>query len=403
MFWRPRLKRSLHVGIDLGYARSSCWMGTPLADPEESWSIVSCQRQASAGMLAGGIGDASEFNAGLMKLLTKCELVSGIQVHQVTLTLSDHFFQFSHHHATITVRHPVVSSQEIHALTQHIKQQRPDQCIQLIAVNFKLDNQDNLTDPRGLVGQELTGHFHGVWMEPGLYASLTSCLRQSGITARALLCGSYAHSLACTTTDDKQQGIILIDWGHGGTRVSVFVHGAFVAQHSIGTGGVHLTQRLAQHFGLSLSGAERIKILYGAALLSQKDHHDAIDLGERQGWYPDSTVPRATIIRVLQSSLEDIVSQIKNFLQTCPFGHNVSRVILSGGGSQLSGLRELCQRMLGRSVRSASPDWPPHVAIKNLDECGTYGAMIHQPSRLEAASESRLQNLQLFSWLRKKM
>jgi cell division protein FtsA len=67
-------------------------------------------------------------------------------------------------------------------------------------------------------------------------------------------------------------------------------------------------------------------------------------------------VPRSMVVNIIRPRLEETFEMVKERLDGSGLGRVAgSRVVLTGGASQLSGAREMATRILGRTVRSGKP------------------------------------------------
>ena len=131
-----------------------------------------------------------------------------------------------------------------------------------------------------------------------------------------------------------------------------------VHSDSIPIGGWHVTSDIARGLTTSMRDAERLKTLFGSVLPGESDSQDMIDvppLGERDASRPNH-MPREALAEVVRPRLEETFELIRDRLAEVGFGDSRSmRVVLTGGASQLNGLRELASSKLGREVRLGGP------------------------------------------------
>ena len=115
---------------------------------------------------------------------------------------------------------------------------------------------------------------------------------------------------------------------------------------------------LARGLNARISDAERIKTFYGSVLAGGSDERDmitvpAVNDDDRE---PPQFVSRASLVRIIKPRVEEILEMVRDRLAASPFASEPSaRVILTGGGSQLTGLPELAARILNRPVRIGRP------------------------------------------------
>jgi cell division protein FtsA len=178
------------------------------------------------------------------------------------------------------------------------------------------------------------------------------------VMVEAMVAGPYAASLATLADDESDLGAAVIDMGAGTTTVAVFADGRFVHADGFGVGGRHVTLDLARGLGTSVHDSERIKTLYGSVLTGGVDERNMITVptvGSEDREAP-RYVSRAELTRIIKPRAEEILEMVRDRLARSPFAAEPQgRVVLTGGGCQLTGICELAARVLGRPVRIGRP------------------------------------------------
>jgi cell division protein FtsA len=150
----------------------------------------------------------------------------------------------------------------------------------------------------------------------------------------------------------------VIDIGAGTTTIAVFAGGRFVHADGFALGGRHVTMDLARGLNARVADAERIKTLYGSVLAGASDERDMIavpPVDDDESEAPHF-VSRAKVARIVKPRIEEILEMVRDRLATSPFRAEArGRVVLTGGGSQLTGLPDLAAQVLGRQVRVGRP------------------------------------------------
>ncbi|GIR54574.1 MAG: hypothetical protein CM15mP62_20450 [Rhodospirillaceae bacterium] len=123
-------------------------------------------------------------------------------------------------------------------------------------------------------------------------------------------------------------------------------------------GGKHITNDIARGLSTSIVNAERIKTLHGNAFLSPFEDRDTIEIpqiGEENG-SPPNLVAKSKVIQIIQPRVEETLELVRESISNSGFegiaGH---RIVLTGGASQLPGMREIVQENLKSKCGSASP------------------------------------------------
>ena len=214
-------------------------------------------------------------------------------------------------------------------------------------------------------GDKLLVRMHVVSGARSTVQNLTNCVNRCHLDTDALVLSPYASGLASLVEDELDLGAICIDMGAGITSIGVFQNNAMVHSDAVPIGGWHVTSDIARGLDTSMRDAERLKTLFGSAIGNETDNKDMIDvppLGERDGAGPNH-IPREILIGVVRPRMEEIFELVRDRMEQAGFSNSgTMRVVLTGGASQLSGLRDLANQILGKHVRLGSPPAIPGLA-----------------------------------------
>jgi cell division protein FtsA len=128
-------------------------------------------------------------------------------------------------------------------------------------------------------------------------------------------------------------------------------------------GGQHITSDIAKGLSTSMAHAERTKNLHGSVLTAPKDEQAMLDIpqfGEEDDMGDVYKIPKSGLVGIIRPRAEEIIDLVRDRLQrsgVAPLAGN--NVVLTGGGSQLLGLREHASRMLGKQIRIGKPLFVP--------------------------------------------
>ncbi len=209
-----------------------------------------------------------------------------------------------------------------------------------------------------MFGERLGVDMHVVTAAAGAVRNLTSCVARCHLDIRALVVSPYAAGLAALVDDERDLGVTVIDMGGGTTTVAVFFDGNVVFTDSVPIGGGHVTNDIARGLSTPLVHAERMKTLYGNCIPSPADERDVINVpkvGEDDGGQVEA-VPKSILVGVIQPRLEETFELVRARLESSGFDKIAGRrVVLTGGASQLSGVRELAGLVLDKQIRMGRP------------------------------------------------
>ena len=158
--------------------------------------------------------------------------------------------------------------------------------------------------------------------------------------------------------DEMTLGVTLVDMGGATTGFAIFHDGHLVTADIMPIGGMHITNDIARGLSTTIAHAERMKTLWGSALASQVDEREMIAvplLGER-GVDTVQKVPKSMLTGIIRPRLEEIFELLRDKLEASGVAHLAGRrSVLTGGASQLNGMRDIAAQWLDRQVRMGCP------------------------------------------------
>jgi cell division protein FtsA len=225
-------------------------------------------------------------------------------------------------------------------------------------IGYALDGVHGVGEPRGMLAREFGVDMHMVTADVAAARNLMLVVERCHLEVETMVAAPYVAGLSAIADDEADIGAALIDMGAGTTTMAVFSSGRFTYADGFALGGNHVTMDLARGLNARISDAERIKTFYGSVLAGGSDERDMISVpsvsdDDRE---PPQFVSRASLVRIIKPRVEEILEMVRDRLAASPFASEPrARAILTGGGSQLTGLPELAARILNRPVRIGRP------------------------------------------------
>ena len=150
-------------------------------------------------------------------------------------------------------------------------------------------------------------------------------------------------------------GVCLLDIGGGTSDLAVFVNGAVYYSAVIPVGGNHVTNDVAYGLTVDHIEAERLKTESGSALAKLVPEEDVIQVRQigREG---SRYLRRRALVRIIEPRMQELFELVQNELRKSDCLSRIpAGIVLSGGGSQLTGCIEVAQELLGLPVRIGRP------------------------------------------------
>jgi cell division protein FtsA len=355
--------RKLVTALDVGSSKVSALIAEPGEDGE--LRILGTGQRESRGVKRGFIADMERTEATIREAVEQAERIAATNIENV-------FVGFSAGGLISTV-----ASVEVQIGGRRIQKEDIDELLGVgrdsidaegrmilhaMPALYTLDGLEGVKKPLGLHADKLAVDIHVIAAEPSPVRNLDLCVRSAHLGVEAIVASPVAAGKACLSEEERELGVALVELGAGVTNVSVFAGGMLVGLKSLAIGGIDITDDIASAFGTRRVEAERMKCFYGSATTSPRDNHDMIELapiaGSEEGTEA-ARITRAQLIAVIRQRLELLTGEIAAALKELGFGGPFGRqVVLTGGGSELKGIADYAQGVLGRAVRIGRPGLP---------------------------------------------
>ncbi len=357
---RPRAIRSGPFGVlDIGSTKIACLIGR--AESDGRLRALGFGWQKGRGVKSGGIVDLEDAEKAIRAAVGAAEDMADTRLKSVIVNLSCGQPESRLFNVQWPVDGRAVTADDIRRVVRearHRASAEGRETIHSLPLNFSTDTTLGVTDPRGLFCDTLTAQLHVIDAGNTALRTLAACLSRCELDISALVSAPLASGLATLVGDERELGATVIEMGGGTTSMAVFAEGQLLHTAQIPLGGMHVTNDIARMLSTSVAHAERLKALYGNVQGSPDDERELLpvpQVGEDENQI--AKIPRSLLISVIRPRMEEIFELVKDRLETAGLaGAGGNRVVLTGGASQLGGVREMAAQMLDRNVRLGKPN-----------------------------------------------
>ena len=367
-------KSSNFIALDLGSSKIACVAA--YIDKRDSAKIIGQNLHYSKGIKSGTILDLRDAADSIIGAIYALEKNSGKSIKQITVSLTGYGTKSYYIGSKIRLSNQPISHQDVQRLIKKILLEfkfKDQEIIHYFPIEFSLDNNNAIEDPEGMFGKELGCELHVIAANSNMLMNITNCFAKCHIEINNIILAIYASGRACLTEDEKNLGSIIIDMGARTTSFGVFVSGRLIYTSYINIGSFHITSDIAKVFSISIDVAEKLKILYGNAMPSYLDKDNVISLEDYDIDTSYNVVPTITskyLAEVINPRVEEIFLMVQADYDKVIDNNAIAyRVVITGGGAMLRGVRELASKVFEKQVRIGKPeilagfseDYNPHV------------------------------------------
>jgi cell division protein FtsA len=227
--------------------------------------------------------------------------------------------------------------------------------LHVLPQEFRVDQQDGIRDPIGMVGLKLEVNVHIVTASAAATQNIVTAVNRAGVIVTDTALEPLAAAEAILTPDERELGCCVLDIGGGTTEAAVFAGGVIRHSAAVPVGGDHFTNDLAVGLRTPIPEAERIKRSFGCvwrALLGEERGIEIASVGDR----PPRTVCPRMLHEILEPRAQELLMLVRDELQHAGLDALIpAGLVLAGGGARLSGLVELAESIFGLPARVAAP------------------------------------------------
>ncbi len=357
------------AALDVGSTKVCCLIGEVKADLRRSAdngaaqqiNVLGVGHHAARGLKAGAVVDLQEAEKTIRLSVDAAERMAGVTIDQVYVNVSGGRPQCQTFRAATPVHSGAISAHDMHRVVEMAMQTIETGkrlVLHVTPLRYKLDDARGVRAPEGMFADRIGVEVNVVTVEPGAMRNLGRVVENCYLNVAGFVMAPYAAGRSVLVEDEIELGVILIDLGGATTSISVFAEGKLVFADVIAIGGLHITSDIAHGLSTTIAQAERLKTLSGNALASLYDDRELVtvaQLGER-GADAVHKVPRSMLTGIIRPRVDEIFELVKERLDRCPATRKAGRrVVLAGGGNQLTGIRQVASQMLDRNVRLGSP------------------------------------------------
>ena len=387
------------VGIDIGTTTVRCVVahidgttGVP--------TIVGVGVAPNSGMRKGTVVNLAGPAKAIDDALGEAERMSGYQVDAATISINGSHILSTHADGMIAVgsaNHEITEDDilRIEEVATLGKIPANREILQVVPHAYKLDGQDNIKNPIGMVGTRLEIDTHVVSVLAPHLANLQKAAESAKVVPNSIIVAGVASARAVLNEQQIENGVVLIDIGGATTNIAIYEEGDLQYAAVIPIGGVNITNDLAIGLKTDPEIAEKIKIEHGSALL--RDESSGVSIKSDGEIYNFST---AEIDEIVEARLEELFEAINRELKRAGrAGRLPSGAVLTGGTAKLKGIAEYAKESLNLAARVGIASGYGGVAddIDKPQFATAIGLMLIDADTLAGTKQTKTKNKSTFS------
>ena len=234
----------------------------------------------------------------------------------------------------------------------------PDDREEIIAIEplrYNVDDKE-VGVPVGAYGHVLAATYNFILCDRTMRERLRQCLLRQNIKVKEFVPNALISHLSVATSEDMEDGAVVIDLGGGLTDVTVLLGGKvrYIASIPIGVNAINDDIRA---YGITANYIENLKVKYGAAIAEEAVDDKIVFSTARHG--TPKNILRRNLAAIIEARLSEIAEWVRNEIKDARCGSRFNPIVLlTGGGAATPNVEKLFARELGYDdVRSVFPEY----------------------------------------------
>ncbi|MBK7981488.1 MAG: cell division protein FtsA [Ignavibacteriae bacterium] len=351
------MKKNIIAGLDLGTTK----VGAVIAEQQENKiDILGFGVAPSDGLNRGLVANIAKTAEAIKQAMTIASNRADIDVRSLNVGVAGEHITSLRHRNYVTINNPdkEITQADIDRLKADVKTIRipaDRQILHIIPEEFYIDHQGGIENPIGMCGSRLEALNHVVLASIPAMQNIKKSVERAGYTVQDYILQPIASSVSVLEENEKDLGVALIDIGGGTTDIAVFHEKSIKFTKVIGVAGNQVTNDIRESLGIVTEEAEKLKKEHGYALEEAIIKDEDIYI-KGVGARGNIKIPISLLTQIIHVRMKELFTLIDNELRQAGFKNKIKAgIVLTGGGSLLSGVTELAESVFGLPTRIGVP------------------------------------------------
>ena len=219
------MESEIIVGLDIGTTKIACIVGR--RNEFGKIEILGNGKTESIGVKRGVVANIENTVKSIRTAVDMAETKSGVDIKYVNVGIAGQHIKSHQHRGTIIREDPdkEISFAEVEQLTQKMYKlgMAPgEEIIDVIAQDYVIDNESDIREPVGMLGNTLEANFHIIIGQTAAAKNIYKCIRKANLEMVDLILEPIASAEAVLSDEEKEAGVVLVDIGGGTTDIAIF-------------------------------------------------------------------------------------------------------------------------------------------------------------------------------------
>lgn len=352
------LQEHIIAALDIGSTKVEALIAE--VAPPNPPRIIGVGRCRSDGLRRGMVVDLEKTTRSVRTAMSDAELMAGCSVATVTTAIAGEHIRSINSRGVVAVTRSTegigaVDIERVVDAARALPIPQDREVIHVLPMDYIIDDQSGIKRPEGMFGSRLEAEVLIVTGAMTAVRNVHKSIQNAGYEVANLVLESLACGRALLNPAEEESGVAVINLGGGITDIAVILEGSLRYNIALAVGGKNVTSDLAIGLRTPVDDAEQIKINCGSVHSAESRYLVPVSVpgvGDR----PPREVASELVASIIEPRMEEIFEvALREIKKTPYFELLTSGIILTGGGSLLSGIVDLAERIFDLPVRIGRP------------------------------------------------
>lgn len=349
------IKENIITSIDIGTTKICVLIARKMGEQIE---IVGIGKSPSHGLKKGVVVDIAKTISSITHAVKEAEMMAGVPVESAYIGISGAHISSVNSTGIVPIKHSQIRQSDVDMVleaAQAIAIPEGRQILHILPQYFVINGTEYVQDPIGMHGVRLEVQAHIIMGSVSSVQNLVNCCQSAGVNVNDIILEQLASADAVLSEDERELGVGVIDIGGGTADVAFYKNSAVRHTMVLPVAGNHVTSDIAIGLRITKNEAERVKKRYGFAIGSLIENEELVEVEMMQG--EDLQVIRLSdLVLIIESRMRELFGLVNNEIHTHQLQQFMTNgIVLTGGGSLLTGARELAEEIFDCPVRIGKP------------------------------------------------
>lgn len=318
-------------------------------------NLLAASSVKSRGIKKGLITDGNEASVSLKKAIKEVEDMLGIKIKKVLATIPNYFSEFVIVKGSKEYeKETLITGEEIVNLFQDVirdTDKKDKEMVTLIPIDFIVDDQTGIKDPKGLTGTHFATRAVMVLTPKKNILSVVTLLENVGLEVVDVNLTSIGDMGSVKDKDIKDGVGAIINIGHETTSISLYNKGIIVNNSMIGIGGKNIENDISYMYKVTPSDAIKIKEKFALAHKKYASKSDFYEVTNKMG--ESIKISQFEVSEVVMARIEEILVLARKEINVLT-KRDIDYILITGGTSSMTNFSLIAEEVLGDIAKVGS-------------------------------------------------